>query len=155
MLVGFIAGNQGVEAVFIYTFIYMIMNLCFFALLMSLYGQGNDDRIRFLTDFNLLAKSNPVVAATFAMLVLSLAGVPPLAGFISKLYIFIAAMDQNLYFLAILAIVTSVVGAYYYIRFIKVMYFEKNIELNNQIIINKENSLIISYCTLYIMLFFI
>jgi NADH-quinone oxidoreductase subunit N len=133
----------------------MVMNISFFALLMSIYGQGKEERIRFLTDFKFLTKSNPVIAATFAMLVLSLAGVPPLAGFISKLYIFIAAINVQLYFLAIIAIVTSVVGAYYYIRFIKIMYFEKNIELNNQIIINKENSLIISYCTLYIMLFFI
>jgi NADH-quinone oxidoreductase subunit N len=156
ILIGFIAGTiEGIEAIFIYTFIYMIMNISFFALLMSIYGQGKDERIRFLTDFKFLTKSNPVIAATFAMLVLSLAGVPPLAGFISKLYIFIAAVNVKLYFLAVIAIVTSCVGAYYYIRFIKVMYFEKNMEWNNQIIINKENSLIISYCTLYIMLFFI
>ena len=155
ILIGFIAGTiEGIEAIFLYTFIYMIMNISFFALLMSIYGQGKEERIRFLTDFKFLAKSNPVIAAVFAMLVLSLAGVPPLAGFISKLYIFIAAVNVQLYFLAIIAIVTSCVGAYYYIRFIKVMYFEKNTEWNNQIIINKENSLIISYSTLYIMFFF-
>ena len=72
------------------------------------------------------------------MLVLSLAGVPPLAGFISKLYIFIATVNVQLYFLAIIAIVTSCVGAYYYIRFIKVMYFEKNTEWNNQLLLIKK-----------------
>ena len=66
-----------------------------------------EERIR-LTDFKFLTKSNSVIAVTFAMLVLSLAGVPPLAGFISKLYIFIAAINVQLYFLAIIAIVTSV-----------------------------------------------
>jgi len=103
----------------------MVMNISFFALLLSIYGQNNNERIRFLTDFNLLTKSNPIIAATFAMLVLSLAGVPPLAGFISKLYIFIAAINVKLYFLSVIAIVTSCIGAYYYIRFIKIMYFEK------------------------------
>lgn len=155
ILIGFIAGTiEGIEAIFLYTFIYMVMNISFFALLLSIYGQNNNERIRFLTDFNLLTKSNPVIAATFAMLVLSLAGVPPLAGFISKLYIFIAAMNVKLYFLSVIAIITSCIGAYYYIRFIKIMYFEKINGWSNQIIINKENSLLASYCTLYVMFFF-
>ena len=90
ILIGFIAGSaiEGIEAIFIYTFIYMIMNISFFALLMSIYGQGKEERIRFLTDFKFLTKSNPVIAAVFAMLVLSLAGVPPLAGLLVN-YIFL------------------------------------------------------------------
>ena len=63
-------------------------------------------------------------------------------------------MNVKLYFLSVIAIITSCIGAYYYIRFIKIMYFEKINGWSNQIIINKENSLLASYCTLYVMFFF-
>jgi NADH-quinone oxidoreductase subunit N len=72
-----------------------------------------------------LARTHPGRAAAMAVFMFSLAGIPPLAGFFAKLYVFMAAIDAGLYSLAVIGVVTSVVGAYYYLRIVKVMYFDE------------------------------
>ena len=71
-----------------------------------------------------LSKTQPLIAATLDIFMFSLAGIPPLAGFFGKLYVFLAAIEAKLYTLAVIGVLTSVVGAYYYVRIVKVMYFD-------------------------------
>lgn len=124
------ASVEGIEALFIYLIIYIIMTINVFALLLSLTSSepkhfDSISRIKYLSDLGMLSKTNPVLAFTLTCTMFSMAGIPPLAGFCSKFYIFFAALGSSLYFLAIIGVLTSVVSCFYYIRLIKIMYFEK------------------------------
>jgi NADH-quinone oxidoreductase subunit N len=85
----------------------------------------NGQHVENISDFAGLSRTNPLVAFIFAMLLFSLAGVPPLAGFFGKFYVFVAAIKANLFTLAVIGVVTSVIGAYYYLSIVKVMYFDE------------------------------
>jgi NADH-quinone oxidoreductase subunit N len=78
-----------------------------------------------IDDLSGLAKTQPAMAFALAMLLFSLAGIPPLAGFFAKFYVFAAAIKAGLYTLAVIGVVASVVGAYYYVRIVKVVYFDE------------------------------
>jgi NADH-quinone oxidoreductase subunit N len=78
-----------------------------------------------ISDLAGLSRSHPVVAFIFAMILFSLAGIPPLAGFFAKFYVFLAAIEAQLYVLAVIGVLSSVVGAFYYLRVIKIMYFDE------------------------------
>ena len=78
-----------------------------------------------LSDLAGLGKTQPLVAASFAIYMFSLAGIPPLAGFFGKFFVFRAAINAGLYWLAVLGVLASVVGAFYYIRIVKIMYFDE------------------------------
>jgi len=124
VLVGLAAGNQaGVRGVVIYLVIYMAMTLGTFACILSMRRGGG--MVEEIDDLSGLAKTNPVMAFMLGMLLFSLAGIPPLAGFFAKFYVFLAAMSAGLYALAVLGVLASVVAAYYYIRIVKVMYFDE------------------------------
>jgi proton-translocating NADH-quinone oxidoreductase chain N len=124
MLIGFCCGTiEGVQALLIYIVIYMIMSCGIFSIALSLY----DKKGLFcesIHDFNLLGKTNPILAFTFTIILFSMAGIPPLAGFCSKFYLFFASLSSSLYVLAFVGIITSVISCFYYIRFIRIMYFE-------------------------------
>lgn len=127
MLVGVAAGSaDGVQGVLIYLAIYLSMNVGVFAVILSMRQKGR--MVEGINDLAGLGKSNPAMAAAMAVLMFSMAGIPPLAGFIGKFYVFKAAVDAGLYTLAIIGVVTSVVSAYYYLRIIKVMYFDEALE---------------------------
>ena len=81
-------------------------------------------RIKYITDLAYLAKTNPILALTFTITMFSMAGIPPLAGFYSKAYLFFATMSSGLYLLALIGVLTSVLSCFYYIRLVKIMYFE-------------------------------
>jgi NADH-quinone oxidoreductase subunit N len=81
-----------------------------------------------ISDFAGLSRTNPVLAFFFAMFLFSLAGVPPLAGFFAKWYVFVAAVHANLFTLAVIGVLTSVIGAFYYLSIVKVMYFDEPLE---------------------------
>ena len=85
----------------------------------------NGQHVEKISDFSGLSRTNPLLAFFFAMLLFSLAGVPPLAGFFAKFYVFIAAIKADLFTLAVIGVLTSVVGAYYYLSIVKVMYFDE------------------------------
>lgn len=122
-LVGLAAGtNDGLQAVAIYLAIYLVMTLGAFACILSMRRQ--DGMVEDIQDLAGLAQSNLAMAFIFAMLLFSMAGIPPLAGFFAKLYVFDAAVKANLYPLAIIGVITSVVAAFYYLRIIKVMFFD-------------------------------
>jgi NADH-quinone oxidoreductase subunit N len=123
-LVGLAAGTAaGVQGVILYLVIYMVMTLGGFACIIAMRrgGQAVED-IEALTG---LARTQPGTAFLFAAILFSLAGIPPLAGFFAKYYVFLAAIEAGLYALAVIGVVTSVVGAYYYLRIVKLMYFDE------------------------------
>ncbi|HSO47836.1 MAG TPA: NADH-quinone oxidoreductase subunit N, partial [Rhizobiaceae bacterium] len=123
-LVGLAAGTQaGVNGVIIYMLIYMTMTLGTFAVIIAMRGkQGMVEEIDALSG---LGATNPVQALFLTVLMFSLAGIPPLAGFFAKYFVFVAAIEAQLYALAIIGVLTSVVGAYYYLRIIKIMWFDE------------------------------
>jgi NADH-quinone oxidoreductase subunit N len=123
-LVGLAAGTaEGVQGVLIYIAIYVAMTLGTFACVLSMKRSGG--MVENISDLAGLARTQPMMAFFFAMLLFSLAGVPPLAGFFAKFYVFSAAVKAGLYMLAIIGVLMSVVGAYYYLLIVKVMYFDE------------------------------
>ena len=107
-----------------------------------------------LTDIVKLVKSNKMLAIFFSIVILSIAGFPPLIGFYAKLNIFLVAIETTMYFTALIAILCSVISAFYYIRIVKIMFFEKEIVGRLYFPISYQNSLVISFCFfLFIYLF--
>jgi NADH-quinone oxidoreductase subunit N len=123
-LVGLAAGTpEGAQGVLVYIAIYVSMTLGSFAVILTM--KRNGQHVEEISDLSGLSRTNPLLAFVFAMLLFSLAGIPPLAGFFAKWYVFVAAIKAGLFTLAVVGVVTSVVGAYYYLSIIKVMYFDE------------------------------
>src|SRR5215470_7116209 len=125
-LVGLASGTaEGAQGVLVYLAIYVAMTLGSFAIILAM--KRNGQAVEQISDFAGLSRTNPVLAFFFAMFLFSLAGIPPLAGFFAKFYVFIAAIKAGLFTLAVIGVLTSVVGAFYYLSIIKVMYFDEPI----------------------------
>jgi NADH-quinone oxidoreductase subunit N len=123
-LVGLAAGTvEGVQGVLVYMLIYLVTTLGVFACVLAMRRDGV--YVEKISDLAGLGKTNKGQAFVLAMLMFSLAGIPPLAGFFGKLFVFLAAVKAGLWPLAILGVVASVVGAFYYLRLIKIMYFDE------------------------------
>jgi NADH-quinone oxidoreductase subunit N len=123
-LVGLASGTvEGAQGVLIYIAIYVAMTLGSFAIILAM--KRNGQAMEQISDFAGLSRTNPLLAFFFAMLLFSLAGIPPLAGFFAKWYVFVAAIKANLFTLAVIGVLSSVVGAFYYLSIIKVMYFDE------------------------------
>jgi NADH-quinone oxidoreductase subunit N len=123
-LVGLAAGTeQGAQGVLIYIAIYVVMTLGTFSVILAM--RRNGLAVEQISDFAGLSRTNPAIAFLFAMLLFSLAGVPPLAGFFAKYYVFVAAIQSGLFALSVIGVLTSVVGAFYYLSIVKVMYFDE------------------------------
>ena len=123
-LVGLAAGSEeGVRGVIIYMAIYLVMTLGTFACVLAM--RRGDSHVEDIGDLAGLARNQPTMALMLALLMFSLAGVPPLAGFFAKFYVFLAAIEAELYALAVIGVIASVVGAYYYLRIVKIMYFDE------------------------------
>jgi NADH-quinone oxidoreductase subunit N len=123
-LVGLAAGTEaGVRGVVLYLLIYMAMTLGTFACILAM--KRRDGFVEDISDLAGLSRTHPIMAFMLAMLLFSLAGIPPLAGFFAKFYVFLAAIEGGLYWLAVIGVLASVVGAYYYLRIIKIMYFDE------------------------------
>jgi NADH-quinone oxidoreductase subunit N len=123
-LVGLAAGDEaGVRGVAIYMAIYMIMSLGTFAVIMSM--KRGEEMTEDVYELNGLSQSHPTLALALTVMMLSLAGLPPLGGFIAKYYVFMAAVGAGLWPLAIIGVVTSVVSLFYYLRIVKVMWFDE------------------------------
>ena len=126
-LIGLAAGTAGgIYGVLIYLTIYVAMTLGTFACILMMRRGGR--YVETIGDLSGLSTRQPMMALALAIFMFSLAGIPPLAGFFGKLYVFMAAVDAGLVPLAVIGVVTSVVGAYYYLRVIKVMYFDEPAE---------------------------
>ena len=123
-LVGLAAGTpEGVQGVLIYISIYVTMTLGMFACILAMRRDGVF--VENISDLAGLTRTQPTMAFFLAMLLFSLAGIPPLAGFFAKFYVFLAAIKAGLYTLAVIGVLTSVVGAFYYLAIVKVMYFDE------------------------------
>ena len=124
-LIGLVCGtHQGISSLVIYLSIYLIMNIGVFSFILSMKNKG--EYYENISDLSGLYKTHPYYSVVITILMFSLAGIPPLAGFFGKFYIFIAAIESNLLLLAIVGILASVVGAFYYLRIIKVIYFDES-----------------------------
>jgi len=123
-LVGLAAGTeQGVQSVVLYMIIYTIMTLGSFACVLAMRRDGK--MVEDISDLAGLARNHKGLAFVFAMLMFSLAGIPPLAGFFAKYFVFWAAVQSGLFALAVKGVIASVVGAYYYLRIVKTIYFDE------------------------------
>src|SRR5215468_6659831 len=123
-LVGLAAGTaEGVQGVLVYMSIYVVMTLGTFAVILSMRRDGK--LVENISDLSGLARTHPTMAFFLAVLLFSLAGVPPLAGFFGKFYVFLAAIKAGLFTLAVIGVLASVVGAYYYLAIVKTMYFDE------------------------------
>jgi NADH-quinone oxidoreductase subunit N len=126
-LVGFaaIAGEnstEGVSGVIIYIIIYSVMTIGTFACILSM--RRSQGMVEQIDDLSGLSQTRPFMAFCLAVFMFSMAGIPPLAGFFGKFYVFRAAINAELYTLAVLGVLTSVIGAYYYLRIVKIMYLD-------------------------------
>jgi NADH-quinone oxidoreductase subunit N len=122
-LVGLAAGtSEGVEGVIVYLAIYLAMTLGTFACILAMRRNGR--MVEDIDALSGLSRTNPLMAFTLAMLLFSLAGIPPLAGFFAKFYVFLAAVHAGLYPLAVIGVLLSAVAAFYYLRIVKLMYFD-------------------------------
>ncbi len=152
-LIGLTVGNEaGVRGILIYMAIYIFMNLGTFACILCM--RRSETMVEEISDLAGLSKTHPMLAAAFAVFMFSMAGIPPLAGFFGKLYIFLAAIESGFYALAVIGVLTSVVGAFYYLRIIKVMYFDDPVDALDKPV-RREISLVLLGTSLIILLFFI
>jgi len=123
-LIGLAAASEtGVRALLIYTAIYLFMNLAAFACVLAMRRDGA--AVENVDDLAGASRTHPFMAFAFAMTLFSMAGIPPLAGFFGKLYVLGAAVESGLYVLAVVGVLASVVSCFYYIRLIKIMYFDE------------------------------
>ncbi len=118
--------NDGIQSTLIYLIIYLIMNLAFFSCLLML--KRDDIYYENVQDLSGLSKKHPILAFCFLIVLFSLAGIPPLAGFFAKFYVFMAVIKKEMFFLAIVGLLTTVIAAFYYLRIIKVIYFDQEKE---------------------------
>jgi NADH-quinone oxidoreductase subunit N len=153
-LVGLSAGDEtGVRGVLVYMAIYLAMNLTAFAAILCMKREGK--MVETISDLGGLARTQPLVAAALAIAMFSMAGIPPLAGFFGKLYVFLAAVSAGLYALAVIGVLASVVSAFYYLRIVKVMYFDEATGAGFDRRLDAGPAAILSAGALFTLLFFV
>ncbi len=144
--------NEGIQSSISYISIYLLMNLSFFSCMLmmrkeNLYYEKIDD-------LSGLSKNHPILSVSLLIVLFSLAGIPPLAGFFAKFYIFLAVIKNEMYFLAIIGLLSTVIAAFYYLKIIKTIYFEEsknNFDINHSL--GLRVSLVVS--TILILTYFI
>jgi NADH-quinone oxidoreductase subunit N len=152
-LIGLAAGTEaGVRGILVYMTIYLAMNVGTFCCVLAMRRNGR--MVEGISDLAGLARNQPMLALSLAIFMFSMAGIPPLAGFFGKLYIFLAAIESGLYTLAIIGVLASVIGSYYYLRIIKIMYFDEPAEVFDRTI-GREVKIILVGTTLFVAFFII
>jgi NADH-quinone oxidoreductase subunit N len=151
-LIGLAAGSAaGVRGILVYLAIYLFMNVGAFGVIVCMRRDGK--QVEGINDLAGLSRTHPALALALGIFMFSLAGIPPLAGFFAKLYVFVAAIDAHLYVLAVIGVVTSVVGAFYYLRIVKRMYFDEPAEAFDRPI-GREMQAVLVISALVIFFFF-
>jgi NADH-quinone oxidoreductase subunit N len=126
LLMGLAAGTfEGIRAALIYLLLYVLMNLGFFILFLVTKDSTTKRSLTYLTDFNIFAQNNYLYSITFVIILFSMAGIPPLGGFFGKYYLFFHSFEVGHFLLVVTGMITSVIATYYYLRIIKIMWFEK------------------------------
>ena len=150
-LIGLAAGTKaGIQGIGIYMVIYLVMNVGTFCCVLTMRRHGR--MVEDIGELAGLSRNRPLLAASIAVFMFSMAGIPPLAGFFAKLYIFLAAIDAGLYALAIIGVLSSVVAAFYYVRIVKIMYFDEPSEEFERPI-GREIATVIVVAGLFVLLF--
>ena len=127
VLAGLATGtNEGIQSSVMYISIYIIMNLGLFSCLLMM--KRNNEYYEDIDDLSGLSKNHPLLSLSLLIILFSLAGIPPMAGFFAKFYIFKTVIEQSMYFLAIVGLLSTVIAAFYYLRIIKIIYFDKEKE---------------------------
>ncbi len=152
-LVGLSAGTpEGIRGVAIYMAIYILMNIGTFACILCM--RQKERMVENIEDMKGLSKTHPLMALAMAIFMFSMAGIPPLAGFFGKLYVFLAAVEAGLYTLAVIGVLTSVIGAFYYLRIVKLMYFDEPVEGFDRPM-GREMGLVIGGTAVAVLFFFV
>ena len=118
--------NDGIQSSVIYITIYVLMNLGLFSCLLMM--KRNNEYYENIDDLSGLSKNHPMLSLSLLIILFSLAGIPPLAGFFAKFYVFKTVIEQSMYFLAVVGLLSTVIAAFYYLRLIKIMYFDEEKE---------------------------
>jgi NADH-quinone oxidoreductase subunit N len=147
-----VGGEEGIRGVLIYMAIYLVMNLGVFTCILCM--RRRDHMVEEIADLAGVSRSNPMMALALAIFMFSMAGIPPLAGFFGKLYIFLAAVQAGMYTLAVIGVLSSVVGAFYYLRIVKLMYFDAAAEPLDRTY-GLELRLVMMATAVFIVLFFL
>ena len=149
--------NEGLFAFIFYIIVYVIINLNIFSIILSLRNRVTGQLVKNIKDIAPIINSNIILAISFTLILFSIGGIPPFIGFFSKFYVFLSLIENKLYFISIIGILSSVLGIIYYIRLIRIMFF--NSEVNNISLfffeVNKTKSYIISLTLLINIFFFI
>jgi len=115
--------TEGLRSLVIYLLIYLVMNIAVFSFILSM--KRKDEYFENISDLSGLYKNHPFASVMITLTMFSLAGIPPLAGFFGKFYIFMSAIENNMFILSIIGVLASVVGAFYYLRIVKIIYFDE------------------------------
>lgn len=151
-LVGLAAGSEaGIQGVAVYMAIYLAMTVGAFCCVLGMRRHGR--MVEGIDDLSGLSRTNPMMALALAVFMFSMAGIPPLAGFFGKLYVFLAAVDAGLYLLAVIGVLSSVVAAFYYLRIVKLMYFDEPADPFDRPI-GGEMGAILAATVLFVLFFF-
>jgi NADH:ubiquinone oxidoreductase subunit 2 (subunit N) len=152
LLIGFSCGTiEGIQSLLIGLFIYVFMTINIFTVILAL----RQNRFKYISDLGLLAKTNPILAITISITMFSFAGIPPLAGFCSKFYLFFAALGCGAFLLALVGIITSVISCFYYIRLVKIMYFDTPKTWILYKPMDREKSILLGITIFFIAFFFL
>jgi NADH-quinone oxidoreductase subunit N len=154
-LIAFSTGTfEGIQMLLCYLFLYMLAGLCVWSifLLLRLKSKYTKKQNKDLADLNLLSKSNNILALFFSVVLLSIAGLPPMIGFLVKISIFLVSVEAFMYFVAIISILCSVVSTFYYIRIVKIMFFENYVAGKLYYPIKSHMSVVI-VCIFYLLFF--
>ena len=144
--------NEGVSASILYTFLYVVMNIGSFVCILIM--KRKNIYLENIRDLSGLSKNHPVIAFSFTVILFSLAGIPPLAGFFAKFYIFMAVVKANLFALAIIGLIASVISAFYYLRIIKIIYFDPEQEKFDPIT-SKGIRVSLAFSTILVLFYFL
>ena len=152
-LLGLAAGTEaGVRGVLIYMAIYLAMNVGAFGCILAMRRQ--DRMVEDIDDLAGLSRTHPLMALALGIFMFAMAGIPPLAGFFAKLYVFLAVIEAKLYVLAVIGVLSSVVAAYYYLRIVKIMYFDEAADPFDRPI-GRELSLVLAGTGVFTLFFFV
>ena len=156
MLLGVASGTiTSIVGLLVYLIIYVIMTIGFFSFMLGLQKYKSTSLNVYLTDLTNIGKTNSAIAFAVTLILFSMIGLPPLAGFFGKMYLFLAVVNSEFYAAAILGVLSSVVAAFYYIRIIKLMYFENTKSFTLYKPMDEANSYVLGLSIFLLIIFFV
>jgi NADH-quinone oxidoreductase subunit N len=155
MLIGLAAGTvESMHGLLIFLLVYVVMVVAFFSFVLGLQTEKGSKMNIYISDLDNLGKVNPALAFSVTFIIFSMVGLPPFAGFFGKLYLFLAAIQSELYIAAIIGVMSSVVAAFYYIRIIKIMFFGTSVNYTTYKPMDRLNTLVLSSSLFFLIFFF-